>query len=47
MKRAKGGRVEPEQADFMQALAGAGFSVAICHGCVEAIEKITEYLKTS
>lgn len=46
MKRIKGGKVEPEQEEFMRVLRLAGFGAGVCRGCDEAIKTITQYLQT-
>lgn len=38
LKRAQGGRVSPEQREWLKVLAGHGFEAAICHGAGEAID---------
>ena len=43
MKRAKGGRVSPEQRAIIAALKGQGYCVEVCHGADEAINAIIRY----
>lgn len=47
MKRAKGGKLEAEQADFLNELRAAGFGAVVCRGCAEAVDAIVEYLRQS
>jgi hypothetical protein len=42
LKRAQGGRVSPEQREWLEVLAHHGFVAAVCHGAVEAIELLEE-----
>jgi len=42
LKRQKGGSVSPEQRDWLNRLAHAGFTCAIARGAQEAIEFITQ-----
>ena len=44
LKRVKGYHVQPEQTEWLQRLADAGWHTAICHGAKEAIEFCEEYL---
>jgi len=44
MKRAKGGRVSPEQKVWQDRLRAAGYAVAVCHGFHEARRIIDTYL---
>lgn len=44
LKRAKGGRVEPEQADWLEWLAGQGYMAVVCKGADQARETIKRYL---
>ncbi|MFC0708982.1 VRR-NUC domain-containing protein [Azorhizophilus paspali] len=44
LKRVKGGRVEPEQADWLEWLAGQGYMAVVCKGADEARETIKRYL---
>ena len=45
MKRRKGGRVSPEQEDWMQALVFQGYAAIVCHGMEEAAREIAHYLE--
>lgn len=45
MKRSRGGRTSPAQEGYIAGLRGQGYCVAVCHGFVEAKEKILEYLR--
>jgi len=45
MKRKHGGRVSPEQRDWLDALEGQGWCVAVCKGADEAMQTILAYLK--
>ena len=47
MKRLKGGRVSPEQMEWMEDLKAEGHMVAVCQGWVMASEIILAYLKGS
>lgn len=42
LKRRKGGKVTPEQREWLQVLAAHGFKVAVCRGAGEAIQLIEE-----
>lgn len=44
MKRIKGGRLETEQADWLQWLAEQNFLTVVCKGSDAAIETIRSYL---
>ena len=44
LKRVKGGRVSPEQKDWLAFLSGQGYRAEVCKGAVEAIAVINEYL---
>lgn len=44
LKRIRGGRVSPEQVQWMDALARQGYRCALCHGWQEAAKTICEYL---
>ena len=46
MKRAKGGRVSPEQKDWLEYLNNAGYKAVVCKGFLEAKEAIKCYLST-
>lgn len=45
MKRRKGGRVSPEQKQWLEYLQGAGYLAVVCKGFEEAKEVITDYLE--
>lgn len=45
MKRIKGGRVETEQREWLDALSEQGYSTTVCRGAEEAVKTIQEYLK--
>ena len=44
MKRATGGRVSPEQLEWLTYLREVGYFCAIAHGCDQAIEIFENYL---
>ena len=44
LKRAKGGRLSPEQKYWIETLTRAGYRVAVCKGAAEAVKVITEEL---
>lgn len=44
LKRIKGGRVEPEQADWIDWLSGQGYMAVVCKGADQACETIKRYL---
>ncbi len=44
LKRRDGGRVSPEQASWMEALARQGYKAVLCHGWDAAREEIQRYL---
>lgn len=44
MKRVKGGRLEPEQADWLQHFNAQGYMAVICKGGDAAIDTIKSYL---
>ena len=44
LKRTKGGKVTPEQLEWVDALTRQGYMAAVCRGWEEASEIITEYL---
>jgi hypothetical protein len=46
MKRQRGGRVTPEQTEWMDALRAEGYAVAVCQGWEMASGVIAEYLRT-
>lgn len=45
MKRRKGGRLEPEQADWLESLESCGVNNYVCQGAEEAIELVEKLLK--
>ena len=45
MKRSRGGRLSPEQAEWHERLTDAGYAVHVCCGASEAIEAIERYLR--
>ena len=45
MKPKKGGRVEVEQKDFLEALTKQGWIAVVCHGADEAKAVITKYME--
>lgn len=45
MKRRKGGRVSPEQKQWLEYLQAAGYLAVVCKGFEEAKEAITDYLE--
>ena len=45
MKRTKGGRLEPEQSEWMEKLMRRGYAVACCQGWEKAAQVIIEYLE--
>jgi hypothetical protein len=46
LKRRKGGKVQPEQTEWMEALARQGYCVALCKGSEAAQKTILGYLNT-
>lgn len=44
LKRQKGGRVSPEQEDWIRRLNGQGYRAVVCRGWQEAAEEISSYL---
>lgn len=44
LKRAKGGRVSPEQKDWLAFLSEQGYRAEVCKGAAEAIAVIDSYL---
>ncbi len=44
LKRRKGGRVSPEQAEWLERLSDEGYFCQVCKGWEEAAELIREYL---
>lgn len=45
MKRAKGGRLSPEQRDWMEYLRKVGNTVLVCHGAEDAKDQIDWVMK--
>lgn len=45
LKRIKGGKISPAQAEWMDKLLKQGYAVACCRGWQEAAEFILDYLK--
>ena len=45
MKRRDGGRVSPEQADFLLSLKTMGYAAEVCRGAEKAIQAIDKYLR--
>ena len=45
MKRTKGGRLSPEQRDWMEYLRKVGSTVLVCHGAEDAKNQIDEVMK--
>jgi hypothetical protein len=45
MKRTKGGKVDPEQADWHIYLREIGHTVYVCRGCEAAINAVNEFIK--
>lgn len=45
MKRVEGGRLSPEQKDWINYLASVGYVCFICSGAEDAKLKISEYIK--
>lgn len=43
MKRTVGGRVSPEQREWIARLQQAGYCVVVAHGWLEAVEMLTAY----
>lgn len=46
LKRVKGGRVSPEQKDWMAFLSSQGYRAEVCNGAAEAIAVIDSYLES-
>ena len=44
LKRRKGGRVSPEQAQWLEELSGQGYFCQVCRGWEEAAETLRRYL---
>lgn len=45
LKRVRGGRLEPEQKDWIAHLKREGWVVVVCKGADEAIQAVRDYLK--
>ena len=45
MKRQKGGRLSPEQKQWLEALTGCGVKCFVCRGATQAIETVQSLLK--
>lgn len=46
LKRAKGGRLHPEQRRWLDELGRQGYAAIVCYGWEDAVRAIKEYLKT-
>lgn len=46
MKRVKGGKLKPEQEEWIHRLDDAGYMVGIAHGCDAAIRVLNRYLES-
>lgn len=46
MKKQKGGKLSPEQIDFISKSQSLGHTVIVANGCNEASKKIIEFLKS-
>lgn len=44
MKRKKGGRISPEQRDFINDMTDEGYAAAVCYGAADAIKVTEEYM---
>lgn len=44
MKRTKGGRISPEQKEFIAAMTAAGYGACVCFGAHDAIDAVKEYM---
>ena len=44
MKKRNGGRVRPEQREWIEALTAQMYRAIVCHGCDEACDAIFKYL---
>ena len=44
MKRKKGGRLSPEQKEFISAMTAAGYGACVCFGAQDAIDAVKEYM---
>ena len=47
MKRLKGGRLSPEQQDWIEYLEGVGHTCLICHGADDAKAQISAFFEAS
>jgi hypothetical protein len=45
MKRVKGGRLSPEQKDWIEYLEANGYTALVCHGAEDAKLKIEQFLE--
>lgn len=45
MKRREGGKVSPEQAEFLLSLKTMGYACEVCRGANKAMEVINDYLR--
>jgi hypothetical protein len=45
MKRVKGGRLSPDQKDWIQYLEANGYTALVCHGAEDAKLKIEQFLE--
>jgi hypothetical protein len=45
MKRLKGGRLSPDQKDWIQYLEANGYTALVCHGAEDAKLKIEQFLE--
>ena len=45
MKRVRGGRVEPEQAQWIDSMLRQGYAACVCRGADEAIRVIEDYMR--
>ena len=46
LKRREGGKITPEQTEWMDALMAEGYMTAVCLGADEAMKVILDYLKS-
>lgn len=44
MKRIKGGRLSPDQKDWIAYLEANGYTCLVCHGCEDAKKQIEQFL---
>lgn len=47
MKRTSGGKVSPDQKDWIKYLNSVGYSAIVCNGHIEAIEQINKWTRES